>query len=324
MGITDLRAVAAIETVERMDLDAGVAAVDAANWLYRYLNPVVQYTDESVYTTADGREVPNLVGLVQGLPKFLEADLVPAFVFDGDVPDLKSAELARRAEQNRAAAAAAAAAEEAGDEERAARLRARAQRLTDVMWETTTGLLDALGLPVLSAPAEAEAQAAHVARRGDAAYAVTEDYDALLFGAPRTLRQFTSSGPVEVMDLDETLDANDLTREQLVAVAVLCGTDYNEGVSGVGPATALSLVREHGTLEAALAARDATVPDADEICDLFVNPPVTDGYDLAVPDTLDVAAARSYVVDEWEVDADELERGFSRLADWERTGGRSR
>mgnify|MGYP002761347187 CR=1 FL=1 len=313
MGNADLRSLAAIEDVGFDTLGGSVVAVDAHNWLYRYLTTTVKFTSAGAYTTAAGDEVANLIGVVQGLPKFFEHDIVPVFVFDGGVTELKDGEVAERRAARERAEEKRADAEARGDAVAAARLDARTQRLTDVIHETTRGLLERLDVPVIEAPAEGEAQASYMAARGDVDYVGSEDYDTLLFGAPRTLRQLTSSGDPELMDLEATLTRNGITREQLVDVAILCGTDFNEGVSGVGPKTAVSAVKEHGDLWAALDARGAYVENADRVRELFLDPPVTDddGFDAEI--SPDVDAARAYVTDEWGVDADEVERGFERI-----------
>jgi flap endonuclease-1 len=313
MGNADLRSLAALSTVAFDDLGASVVAVDAHNWLYRYLTTTVKFTREEAYTTEAGEEVANLIGVVQGLPKFFEHDLTPVFVFDGGVTELKDDEVAERREARERAEAQQQAAEERGDDVAAARLEARTQRLTDVIHETTRGLLERLDVPVVEAPAEGEAQAAHMAIRGDVDYVGSEDYDTLLFGAPYTLRQLTSKGDPELMDLQATLDDLDLTREQLVDVAILCGTDFNEGISGVGPKTALSAVREHGDLWTVLDARDAYIENADRVRELFLDPPVTDEYDFETTISPDMEAARAYVTEEWAVAPDEVERGFERI-----------
>jgi len=313
MGNADLRQLAALADVAWDEVADSVVAVDAHNWLYRYLTTTVKWTNDAVYTTVDGEEVANLVGVVQGLPKFFEHDLTPVFVFDGGVTELKAAEVSERRAKRERAEERRAEAEERGDAVEAARLEARTQRLTDVILETTRELLALLDVPVIDAPAEGEAQAAYMARRGDVDYAGSEDYDTLLFGAPLTLRQLTSKGQPELMDLDATLDRHGISLEQLIDVAILCGTDFNPGVDGVGPKTAMRAITEHGDLWAALETEGWQVPDADRVRHLFRDPPVTDDYDLDLDLDPDVAAARDYVIEEWEVDADEVDRGFERI-----------
>jgi flap endonuclease-1 len=313
MGNADLRQLAAIEDVTFEEIAGSVVAVDAHNWLYRYLTTTVKFTADEAYTTSGGDEVANLVGIVQGLPKFFEHDLTPVFVFDGGVTDLKEDEVERRRDEREKAEERLAEARERGDAVDAARLEARTQRLTDVIQQTSRGLLRRLGVPVVEAPAEGEAQAAHMARRGDVDYVGSEDYDTLLFGAPYTLRQLTSKGDPERMGLQETLDKHDITWEQLVDMAILIGTDFNEGVSGIGPKTSLKAVREHGDLWGVLEARGEAVSNADRIRELFVNPPVTDDYDVSASIEPDVPAARAYVTEEWEIPAEEVARGFERI-----------
>jgi len=313
MGNADLRDLAAIESVAFADLSGSVVAVDAHNWLYRYLTTTVRWTSDHKYTTTDGEEVANLVGVVQGLPKFFEHDLTPVFVFDGAVVDLKDDEVESRREDREKREEQLEAARERGDDLAVARLDSQTQRLTDTILTTTRELLELLDVPVIEAPAEGEAQAAHMARRGDVDYVGTEDYDALLLGAPLTLRQLTSSGDPELMDFAATLEQNDITWEQLVDAAILMGTDFNEGISGYGPKTAVDAVREHGDLWAVFESEDVYVDGADRIRDLFLNPAVTDDYAVETAVDPDVAAAREYVCEQWEVDPDEVERGFERI-----------
>ncbi len=311
MGNADLRDLAVIEEVPFDDV-SGVVAVDAHNWLYRYLTTTVKFTDSRAYTTAAGEEVANLVGVVQGLPKFFEHDLTPVFVFDGAVTDLKSDEVERRRTQRERYEEDLEEAREAGDEVAIARLDSRTQRLTDTIVETTRGLLERLDVPVVDAPAEGEAQAAHMARHGPADYAGSEDYDTLLFGAPLTLRQLTSSGDPELMDFEATLADLELTWEQLVDVAILCGTDFNEGISGVGPKTAVDLLHEHGDLWVVFDEEGYHIEGADRIRDLFLDPAVTDA-EVDTDVDPDIDAARRYVTETWEVDPGEVERGFERI-----------
>ena len=313
MGNADLRSLAAIESVGFGTLSGSVVGVDAHNWLYRYLTTTVKFTDSAAYTTHAGDEVANLIGVVQGVPKFFEHDIVPVFVFDGGVTDLKDDEVAERRAARERAEEKRTEAEERGDAVAAARLEARTQRLTSVIHETTRELLELLDVPVVEAPAEGEAQASYMAARGDVDYVGSEDYDTLLFGAPQTLRALTSSGDPERMDLNATLERHGLTREQLVDVAILCGTDFNQGLSGVGPKTAVSEVNAHGDLWAVLDARGAYIEHADRVRELFLDPPVVDDYAFDPEISPDIDAAREYVTGEWAVDADEVARGFERI-----------
>ena len=313
MGNAALRDLAVLQEVPFGDLEGGLVAVDAHNWLYRYLTTTVRFTSSAAYTTPDGTEVANLIGIVQGLPKFFEQDLTPVFVFDGAVTDLKADEIEQRREQQAQYEDQLEAARERGDAAEISTLESRTQNLTETIVETTRELLRHLDVPIVDAPAEGEAQAAHMARRGTVDYIGTEDYVALLFGAPLTLRQLTSSGGPELMDFDATLDRHDLTWEGLVDVAILCGTDFNEGVSGVGPTTAVDLVHEHGDLWGVVEAEGYGIDHADRIRSLFLDPAVDEETAVDTAIDPDVDGARDFVVGEWGVAADEVDRGFERI-----------
>ena len=314
MGIADLRQLAVIDEVAYEDLGGSVVAVDAHNWLYRYLTITVKFTKEEVYTTDRGEEVANLLGIVRGLPKFYEHDLTPVFVFDGGVTELKAEEIEERREAKEAAEERMEAAKEEGDFIEAARQESRTQRLTDVIHRTTRELFDLLDVPYIEAPAEGEAQVAAMARNDpDVDYAGSEDYDTLLLGAPLTLRKLTTRGNPELMDFEATLEKHDVTWSQLVDIGILCGTDFNDGLSGYGPKTALKAVKEHSDLWGVLDHEGAYIDHADRIRTLFLEPDVTEDYAFDLTMEPDLAAAREFVTETWQVPGEEVERGFERI-----------
>ena len=312
MGNAAFRELASIETVPFDELRGSTVAIDAHNWLYRYLTTTVKWTSSEAYTTDDGEEVANLIGVVKGLPKLFENDLSPVMVFDGAVTDLKAAEVEERRAARKEAEMELERARERGDTVAASRLESRTQRLTPTIQETTRELLSLLSVPIVEAPAEGEAQTARMAKSGRVDYAGTEDYDALLFGSPRTLRGLTSSGDPELMDLEGTLSELDLDLEGLIDVGILCGTDFNEGISGVGPKTALKEIREHGDLWSVLEARGETIENAETVRALFLDPPVTEEYEIDPSGSPDISAAREYVA-EWGIPEEEVARGFERI-----------
>ncbi len=313
MGNADLRSLAALSECPFDDIEGSIIAIDAHNWLYRYLTTTVKWTADSIYTTDDGTEVANLVGIVQGLPKFFEHDLTPVFVFDGGVTDLKENEVEKRRAQRQKAEKRLEEAEDAGDALEAARLSARTVRLTETIQATSRELLDLLDVPYIDAPAEGEAQASYMNKIGDVDFVGSEDYDTLLFGAPQTLRGLTSKGHPELMELQPTLENHDISYEQLVDVALLCGTDFNEGINGIGPKTGIKLIKEHGDVFGVLEARGEHIEFADRIRELFFDPPVIDDYAFDRSIEPDLEAARTYVTEEWEVDESEVTRGLERI-----------
>lgn len=313
MGNSDLRDLAVINEISMEELAGGTIAVDFHNWVYRYLTIITRFTDENRYTTADGEEVPNLIGILKGLPTFTEYDLKPVFVFDGKVLELKEEEMQRRRERKEAAKERLEQAKAEGNDELAARLRARTQRLTPLILETSRELLEILDFPIVEAPAEAEAQAAHMAKNQDVEYVGTEDYDALLFGAPYTIRQLTSKGNPECMQLEATLDELNITRSELIDIAILCGTDYNDGVHGIGPKTALNAITDGQRVEDILASRETDIPELNAIRNIYLNPQVSTDYEVTWDWEPDFERAHSFLTDEWEIPAEALETAFEKL-----------
>jgi len=164
------------------------------------------------------------------------------------------------------------------------------------MIEDAKRLLQLLGIPFVQAPSEAEAQTAYMARKGDVWAASSKDYDSLLFGAPRLVRYLTITGkeflpskgitrPLkpELINLTNFLSHHRITRQQLVDIALLIGTDFNEGVKGVGPKTALSLVKKYGKIEnmPAHIRFQLESQNHEQVRKLFLKPPTTDDYSLA-------------------------------------------
>jgi flap endonuclease-1 len=169
-------------------------------------------------------------------------------------------------------------------------------RLKDYMADDSKKLLDLMGIPWVQAPSEGEAQAAHLAKRGDADYCASQDYDSLLFGAPRLIRNVTISGRrklpsknifievvPEIVELETVLKECGITYEQLVDVGILIGTDFNpDGIKGLGPKTALKLIKEHGNIENVLPQiKNAEFPvEHQRIREIFLKPAVTDNYKI--------------------------------------------
>ncbi len=314
MGNADLREIAVINSISFGDLSGSTLAVDAHNWLFKYLTITVRYNDSDVYTTGDGIEVANLIGIVRGLPKFLDAEITPVFVFDGTPTELKSDEIEARREQRKEAEERLAEAKKTEDATEIARIESQTQKLTETIHTTTRELLGLLDIPIVEAPAEGEAQAAYMARHDpQITGAGSDDYDTLLFGSPTTIRGLTSKGDPERMDFEATLAKHDLTWEQLVDVGMLCGTDFNEGIEGIGPKTAVKEIHEHGDLWGVLDANDETIQYADRIRELFLQPSVETEYTIDQSITPDIEGAIEYVSEEWGIPESVVERGFSKI-----------
>jgi flap endonuclease-1 len=276
MGLSALRDVLAPEPFELADLEGQRVAVDANNLLWKFVKGMAR---GGAPEGPHGRPVSHVIGLVNRLELYAGIGVEPIWVFDGDPPELKAETIEQREERRKRA-------REAGDEVGAAAL--TAGQIDDVKT-----LLDTLGVPWFQAPGETDAQLAAWVAEGEVDAGITQDYDAALYGCPTTLRYVRASGrkDPERIELPERLDEHELTREQLVDAAILIGTDYNDGIHGVGPVTALKLVREHEDAWAAAEARDAEVPRAGDVRELFLEPTITDQAPPE-PATPDRSAAR--------------------------------
>ncbi len=299
MGV-NIREIIPPEAIQTLQLDAlrgRVVAIDAYNALYQFLAAIRQ-PDGTPLMDSRGRVTSHLSGLFYRTINLMEHGIKVVYVFDGKPPEIKKIEIERRKKVKSEAAKKYEEALKRGDMEAARRYAQMASRLTEEMVEEAKKLLDAMGVPWVQAPAEGEAQAAYMARKGDAWAAASQDYDSLLFGAPRLVRNLTITGrrklpkkdvyvevKPELIELDKLLRALGITREQLIAIGILVGTDYNpEGVRGIGPKTALRMVKAQPDVRKLLSSLSKTEfpegVDPIKILEYFMNPPVTDNYKL--------------------------------------------
>ncbi|MBI2139523.1 flap endonuclease-1, partial [Candidatus Woesearchaeota archaeon] len=235
------------------DLKGKILAVDSPLWLYQFLSSIRQ-PDGALFTDSKGNVTSHLMGLFFRTVKLMESGIRLVFCFDGKVPELKKEERQRRRELKQEAEMKLADAEKRGDIEGMKKFAARTSRLTSEMIADAKKLLEALGLPYIIGASEAEAQASFLVTRGDAYAVSTNDADALLFNAPRIVRNLNIAGKKkktktlgvvavepELIDLKENLRHLGITHDQLIALCMLVGTDYSPGVKGIGPKTALKM-----------------------------------------------------------------------------------
>lgn len=307
------------------DFATRAIAVDAFNTLYQFLS-IIRQPDGTPLMDRQGRVTSHLSGIVYRATNLLAAGIQPIFVFDGKPPDLKGRTIEARAEVKRKAKRAWDDALMKGDLETARTKAMQTSRLTGEMVEQSQRLLGLLGIPCVQAPSEGEAQAARMAQKGDAWGTASQDYDSFLFGSPVLVRNLALSGrrklprkrayvdvTPEEAHLETTLTSLGLTREQLVDLAILVGTDFNPGIKGVGPKKALALIREHGGLEASLQALDQEIENADAIREVFLQPEVTDEYTVRWTDAQAEGVTRM-LVDEHDFSEDRVRGALSRVA----------
>lgn len=124
-----------------------------------------------------------------------------------------------------------------------------ADEVTHIMITECQQLLRLFGLPYITAPMEAEAQCAELVHLGLVDGIVTDDSDCFLFGGTRVYKNVFNQAKFVECYLSTDLEKEfDLTREKMISVAHLLGSDYTEGLSGIGPVTALEILAEFGSL----------------------------------------------------------------------------
>ena len=285
------------QPLEPADLRGRTLAVDAHGELYQFL-ALIRLRDGTPLRDDRGRITSHLSGLFFRTTRLIaEHGLKLVFVFDGVPPVEKAIELQRRRTVRAEFEQAREAAIERGDLATAYAKATMTSRLTREMAGEARELIALLGLPVVQAPSEGEAQAAHMARAGHVWAAASKDYDTMIFGAPRLLRFLTISGkeylpsqgkfrPLvpELIDLDAHLARWEISREGLVDLALLVGTDFNDGVRGIGPKKALALVQRHGRIEEMPDAIREAVGDVTALRRIYLAPNVSDEYAIAFGD----------------------------------------
>jgi flap endonuclease-1 len=317
MGVALRDIIADYKTPVTWEALPGVAAIDANNALYQFLT-IIRQPDGTPLMDRHGRVTSHLSGILFRMANFLEKGIKPVFVFDGKPADLKQATIDERRKIRTEAGVKWKDAIERGDDEEAFKQARSATRVDETIVATSKELLNLMGIPVVQAPGEGEAQASYMVARGDARYVVSQDYDTLLFGAPVLVRNLTVSGRRKIRGrqitvvperiiLTETLAGLGLSREQLIEIGILAGTDFNPGIEGVGAKTGLKIVQKGEFL----AKVHEKLPDFDPapVIDLFLHPQVTDDYSVS-PGHPDREGIRKMLCDGYDFSPDRVEKAM--------------
>ncbi len=277
------------------DLSGQIVAFDGNNILYQFLS-IIRGSDGQPLRDREGRITSHLSGLMYRNSNLMEQGIKIVYVFDGRPHQFKRAVLEKRREVRKKAKVSYEKAVAEGDAVKARRYGQQAVVATTDLIGDAKRLLGLMGLPVVQAPGEGEAQTAYMASKGDVWAAASQDFDSLLYGAPRHVRNLSITGrrklprknvyikiEPEMLELDKVKRDLGLNQSQLIDLGMLIGTDYNpDGIKGIGPKTALKLMKKHGSLEESLPhIKNASFPHPiEEIKELFINPRTTDEYNL--------------------------------------------
>ena len=283
-------------TVELSELSGRTVAVDAYNTIYQFLS-IIRQPDGAPLCDREGRVTSHLSGILYRTSNLISQGIEPCFVFDGAPHELKMITLADRKERREKAMAEWEYAVEEGDLKKAFSKAQQTSRMTKEIRDSAKELISYLGLPVVNAPSDGEAQAAYMCLKGDVWASASQDFDSILFGTPTLVRNMTITGrrkvsgrdqykdvKTEIIDSKEFLDSLGITREQLVDVCIMIGTDFNPGVQGIGPKKGLKLIKDHGDIEHAMAHLSIDIPSYEEIREIFLRSSYSDDYSTASSD----------------------------------------
>jgi flap endonuclease-1 len=241
------------------DLSGKTIVVDSYNQLYMFLSSI-RGADGSYLQDSHGNITSHLSGLFSRFTNLMRHDIKFIFVFDGKPPELKTKERERRAQIKQEAELKFEEAKKEGNLEEMKKFASRTSKLSKEMLDDAKELITALGCPIVQAPSEGEAQAAHLVKKGEAYALLSQDADSLAFGSELLVKNLTISHrrkrpgsfdyvdvEPELISLHDTLNVIGIDQEQLIVLSILTGTDYNYGgIKGIGPKNALKLVKQYG------------------------------------------------------------------------------
>lgn len=312
--------------------------VDGFNALYQFLSNIRQ-PDGTPLMDSKKRVTSHLSGLFYRTTNLMAKGIKLVYVFDGQKGELKQKTIEMREKRKDIAREKYEEAREEGKEDDMFKFSRQTSRLNNEMIEESKQLLEALGISVIQAPEEGEAQASYMAKHDPDIYAVaSQDYDSLLFGAPRLIQNLTlakkrtlASGNVvtiqpELIELGAVLNHLSINHEQMICLGILVGTDFNPGgVKGIGQKKALGIVSQHEAPvlifdHMAKLAAEGKVPYPDfkweEIFSIFKTPNVTRDYKIEFK-KIDKEKIKDILVKEHEFNEERVDNAIAKILEME-------
>ncbi len=282
MGLK-FRDIASSHEIKLNELKGKTVALDAANTIYQFLSSIRQM-DGTPLMDHEGNITSHFSGILYRTSSLVDKGIKPIYIFDGKPHILKKNTQDDRRQIREEAEIKWKEAMDEGRIEDARKFAVRSSRMSAGIVEGSKKLLQLMGIPYIQAKSEGEAQASYMVHRGDAWIVASQDYDCLLFGSPRMLKNVAISGPrsrLEVIHLNEVLEENGLTREQLIDVAILVGTDFNQGIKGIGAKKGRNLVKRHGDVYSVLKHLKMEMDvDPQEVRDIFLDHDYIEDYEI--------------------------------------------
>lgn len=306
--------------LELSDLKNKIIAIDAFNTMFQFLSTIRDRETGEPLKDSRGRVTSHLSGLLYRTSRFIEWGMKPVYVFDGQRPDFKYVSEERRARREDARVKWKEAAER-GEKEEAYKQARMSTTIDSEMIQRAKTLLEYMGVPVIQAPSEGEAQCAWMCKEKKVWAAASQDWDSILFGSPKLIRNISITGKrrlprtgayfelkPEMIEANEIFKTLNVNREQLIMMAMMIGTDFNPGVKGIGPKTALKKALEFKTFDK-LSEEYNELPQ--NVYDFFTNPPHVDA-EIKFKD-LDEGKLLKFMVDEHEFSQERVEKVIENL-----------
>ncbi len=282
MGVK-FRDIVSPESIKFEQLENKIVALDAANIIYQFLSSIRQ-VDGTPLMDQNGNITSHFSGILYRTSSLIEKGIKPIYIFDGTSNILKKDTQEKRREVKEESQKKWEKALDEGRIEDARKYATRSSRMSRGIVEGSKKLLELLGVPYVQAKGEGEAQASYMVEIGDAWCVGSQDYDCILFGATRMVRNLTITGGktnLELINLKRVLDQLKISREQLVDIAILVGTDFNQGVKGIGAKTGLKLIKEHGNIFNIMEKLDIQIePKPEVLRNIFLKHDVDSDYEL--------------------------------------------
>ena len=312
--------------LEIENLTEKAIAVDAFLWLHQFLS-IIRQPDGTPLKDSQGRVTSHLSGIFYRTAKLIENGIKLVYVFDGPTIGFKKSTVEERQALKDQAEIRWQGALSIGDEKEARKAAQMTSHLTGEMIEQSKALLNFMGVPIVQAPSEGEAQCAYLCQKGLVYGVSSQDSDSLLFNSPRLIRNLSITGKrklprqdtyieikPELIELADVLKELGITREQLIIIGLLVGTDYNPGIKGYGPKKALEIVKKEKTLDKVLKNIEWNFETpAKEIYDFYLNPPIEKNVKIESiqpqPDKI-----LNFMVDEFEFSQERVEKVIKTLS----------
>jgi flap endonuclease-1 len=325
MGV-DIKALLIREKTNLESFSSKIIAIDAYNAIYQFL-AIIRGPEGLHLTDNKGRVTSHLTGLLYRNVNFLSIGIKPVYVFDGKPPSLKTAEIQRRKLGKKEATIKYEKSKAIGDFESERKYAQQKPSMQDTMVEDSKHLLDLFGIPYVQAKADGEATAAYMNKTGMAYAVASQDYDSVLFGAKKLVRNFTNSGrrklpnrntyidiEPEMISYQKSLDALGITGEQIIDIGILVGTDFNpDGFERIGPKTALKMIKEYGKLEDIPKIQDELKEiDYRQIRKIFLQPDIQNIGEIEFKDT-DYSGIVDYLANERSFSQERVQSSLNRL-----------